>query len=44
MGSGICIDPEPVAGFAENFSPMLRIAPPPFGRESEGAAFAWFSV
>jgi len=36
-GSGTEIDPVPVAGFAENFSPIPRIAPPPFGRERDGA-------
>ena len=36
-GSGTEIDPVPVAGFAENFSPIPRIAPPPFGREMDGA-------
>jgi hypothetical protein len=28
----------PVTGLAANFSPMLRMAPPPLGREMEGAA------
>src|SRR6266568_507651 len=33
---GIVSDPVPVAGFVENFSPMPRIAPPPFGSDSVG--------
>jgi len=28
--------PDPVAGLAENFSPMPRIAPPPLGRLMDG--------
>jgi hypothetical protein len=35
---GTLIDPVPVTGFAANFSPMPRIAPPPLGREMEGVA------
>jgi hypothetical protein len=34
---GTVIDPVPVTGFAENFSPIPRIAPPPFGKERVGA-------
>jgi len=30
---GKVIKPVPVTGFAANFSPMPRIAPPPFGKE-----------
>src|SRR6266849_5224849 len=37
---GIVIDPVPVTGFAENFSPIPRIAPPPFGRPTWGALTA----
>jgi hypothetical protein len=39
---GTVRDPAPVTGFAANFSPIPRIAPPPFGRlkEGSGAAFA----
>jgi hypothetical protein len=36
---GIVIEPVPVAGFAANFSPMPRIAPPPFERLIEGGEF-----
>ena len=35
---GTFIDPMPVTGLAANFSPIPRIAPPPFGRLSAGAA------
>jgi len=31
------VEPVPVKGLAENFSPMLRKAPPPVGREIAGA-------
>ena len=34
---GTDIEPVPVTGLAANFSPMPRIAPPPLGREIEGA-------
>lgn len=34
---GTVIEPVPVTGLAANFSPMPRIAPPPLGREMEGA-------
>ena len=34
---GTVIEPVPVTGLAANFSPMPRIAPPPFGREICGA-------
>lgn len=34
---GTLSDAVPVAGFAVNFSPMSRIAPPPLGSEIEGA-------
>src|SRR6266699_1328057 len=33
---GTLIDPVPVTGFAANFSPMPRMAPPPFGRLIDG--------
>lgn len=31
------MEPVPVMGFAANFSPMPRMAPPPLGKEIEGA-------
>jgi hypothetical protein len=34
---GTVIEPVPVTGFAANFSPMPRIAPPPFGNWMDGA-------
>ena len=40
---GTLSDPVPVTGFAANFSPMPRIAPPPFGREIEGIGDELFS-
>src|SRR5690348_11420087 len=33
---GTVIDPVPVTGLAANFSPMPRIAPPPFGSDTAG--------
>jgi len=33
---GTDIEPVPLTGLAENFSPMPRIAPPPFGNETVG--------
>jgi len=33
---GTLIEPVPVTGLAANFSPIPRIAPPPFGREIAG--------
>ena len=33
---GTVIDPVPVTGLAANFSPMPRIAPPPFGSDRVG--------
>src|SRR6266849_6102102 len=33
---GTVREPVPVTGFAANFSPIPRIAPPPFGREIGG--------
>jgi hypothetical protein len=33
---GTDIEPVPVTGLAANFSPIPRIAPPPFGRFMEG--------
>lgn len=33
---GTLRDPVPVTGLAANFSPMPRIAPPPFGSDIEG--------
>src|SRR5262245_33164731 len=38
------IEPVPVTGFAANFSPMPRIAPPPLGKEIEGAEIWKFSL
>src|SRR3990170_3296779 len=35
---GTDMEPVPVTGLAANFSPMPRMAPPPLGREMEGAA------
>ena len=35
---GTLMEPVPVTGLAANFSPMPRIAPPPFGSEIEGGA------
>jgi hypothetical protein len=37
---GTVAAPEPLTGLAANFSPSPRIAPPPLGREIEGAAKA----
>src|SRR5262249_30368441 len=37
---GTLIDPVPVTGLAANFSPIPRIAPPPFGRLIVGTAGA----
>jgi hypothetical protein len=34
---GTVIEPVPVTGLAANFSPMPRIAPPPLGKEIDGA-------
>src|SRR5215207_9693576 len=34
---GTLMEPVPVTGLAANFSPMPRIAPPPLGKEIEGA-------
>ena len=34
------MDPVPVTGFAENFSPMPRMAPPPLGSEIDGGVEA----
>jgi hypothetical protein len=35
---GTDIEPVPVTGLLENFSPMPRMAPPPLGSEIVGAA------
>jgi hypothetical protein len=35
---GTVIEPVPVTGFAANFSPIPRIAPPPLGRVIAGGA------
>src|SRR5216684_6342768 len=37
---GTDIEPVPVTGFAANFSPTPRIAPPPFGSDIAGAETA----
>src|SRR5262245_42983850 len=37
VAMGTLIEPVPVTGLAANFSPMSRIAPPPFGSEGTGA-------
>src|SRR5438105_4841068 len=34
-------DAVPVAGLVVNFSPMDRIAPPPFGSDGDGAETTW---
>src|SRR5437867_1444608 len=45
MAIGTPIEPVPVTGLAPNFSPIPRIAPPPFGREMVGVpAWRWFSA
>jgi len=36
VAMGTDIEPVPVTGFAANFSPMPRMAPPPFGSEIAG--------
>ena len=41
---GTVIEPVPVTGLAANFSPMPRIAPPPFGRVIDGAVTPNFSA
>jgi hypothetical protein len=41
---GIVTEPEPEMGSALNFSPRPRIAPPPFGREIDGAVFEFFEL
>ena len=48
---GTLREPVPVTGFAANFSPMPRTAPPPFGKDNCGAATpnfwseeAWWSA
>src|SRR5260370_4958066 len=38
---GTVSDPVPVTGLAANFSPMPRIAPPPFGREGDGTGLGF---
>ncbi|EYF00195.1 Hypothetical protein CAP_1089 [Chondromyces apiculatus DSM 436] len=38
MAMGTDSAPAPVAGLTVNFSPMPRMAPPPFGRDGEGGA------
>src|ERR1044071_3958951 len=34
---GTAIEPVPVTGLAANFSPMPRMAPPPLGKDIDGA-------
>src|SRR5205085_10991516 len=36
VARGTVIEPVPVTGLAANFSPIPRIAPPPFGNEGDG--------
>jgi hypothetical protein len=38
MQIGSVIDPVPATALAANLSPMLRIGPPPLGREIDGAS------
>src|SRR5260370_15874652 len=38
---GTVSDPVPVIGLTANFSPMPRIAPPPFGREGDGSGLGF---
>src|SRR5947207_686549 len=40
VAMGTLIEPVPVNGLAANFSPMPRMAPPPFGRLIDGGAGA----
>jgi hypothetical protein len=44
VNSGTLIDALPFDALTENFSPMSRIAPPPFGSEMEGACKLPFAV
>src|SRR6266699_3694043 len=53
VAMGTVMEPVPVTWLAPNFSPMPRIAPPPFGREMEGTLIwllpdlffsSWFEV
>jgi len=37
-GIGTVNEPVPITGLAVNFSPIPRIAPPPFGKEMDGGA------
>src|SRR5438876_11697974 len=43
VAMGTVMEPVPVTGLAANFSPMLRIAPPPLGRLIVGAEGARLS-
>jgi len=38
------MDPVPVTGLAANFSPVPRMAPPPFGRDNVGGPKALLVV
>src|SRR6266568_4988321 len=40
---GMLREPVPVTGFAENFSPIPLIAPPPLGSERDGTEMLLFS-
>lgn len=44
VGMGTSVDAVPVTELTENFSPMLRIAPPPFGKLTEGNGFLAFRL
>jgi hypothetical protein len=37
VAMGTVMEPVPVTGLAVNFSPIPRIAPPPLGKEMDGA-------
>src|SRR5881397_3600054 len=41
---GTVMEPVPVTGLAENFSPIPRIAPPPLGSEMAGERAGFFVV
>src|SRR6266702_5962875 len=44
VAMGTVMEPVPVTGLAANFSPMPRMAPPPFGSERGGAEKLLFSL
>src|SRR6266480_5019298 len=43
VAMGTVMEPVPVTGLAANFSPMLRIAPPPLGKEIVGGRSRFMS-